>query len=143
MSFETTDIKLQVSKYERKIRWMAKEEKTRIRINRYNQIFISYILVIHTQSTFFFFSCRFLDNSQAGLILDVLEAVIALIYALSYVANTYSAELEVLLKLSYHVFNTMFISIFFGLFFFTYIACTNIVENWTYMCFFISWGFYL
>ncbi|CAK4071050.1 unnamed protein product [Aphanomyces euteiches] len=57
-----------VGKFERKLKWLSKEEHYRIRINRW------------------------LDNGALGLVLDILEAVVSLVFATTYVIYTYSTE---------------------------------------------------
>ncbi|KDO31210.1 hypothetical protein SPRG_03828 [Saprolegnia parasitica CBS 223.65] len=57
-----------VSKFERKTRYMVKDEHTRIRIN------------------------RFLDNGPAGLILDVLQSIVSITFATTYIIHSYSTE---------------------------------------------------
>ncbi|OQS07438.1 calcium-activated potassium channel subunit alpha-1 [Thraustotheca clavata] len=59
---------MQISKFERRTKYMVKNEQTRIRIN------------------------RFLDNGPAGLILDILESLVAIAFAISYIVLSYSDE---------------------------------------------------
>ncbi|OQR83568.1 calcium-activated potassium channel subunit alpha-1 [Achlya hypogyna] len=61
-------IQAPVSKFERKTRYMVKNEHTRIRIN------------------------RFLDNGPAGLILDVLASLVSIVFAICYIIHSYSTE---------------------------------------------------
>ncbi|RHY68307.1 hypothetical protein DYB38_008910, partial [Aphanomyces astaci] len=55
-----------VNKFERKMKWLSSEEHYRVRISRW------------------------LDNGVLGLVLDILEAVVSVVYAICYVVNSYS-----------------------------------------------------
>ncbi|KAF0691117.1 Aste57867_17594 [Aphanomyces stellatus] len=67
---ETHQMQIQanVGKFERKMRWITKEEHSRIRISRW------------------------LDNGVIGLVLDILETIVSVVYATCYIINTYSTE---------------------------------------------------
>ncbi|ETW01196.1 hypothetical protein H310_06789 [Aphanomyces invadans] len=55
-----------VNKFERKLKWLSKEEHYRVRISRW------------------------LDNGVLGLVLDILQAVVSMVFAACYVINSYS-----------------------------------------------------
>ncbi|RHY05408.1 hypothetical protein DYB36_008554 [Aphanomyces astaci] len=55
-----------VNKFERKMKWLSSEEHYRVRISRW------------------------LDNGVLGLVLDILEAVVSVVFAICYVVNSYS-----------------------------------------------------
>ncbi|RHY84143.1 hypothetical protein DYB35_001032 [Aphanomyces astaci] len=66
MNVPSVERHVSVNKFERKMKWLSSEEHYRVRISRW------------------------LDNGVLGLVLDILEAVVSVVFAICYVVNSYS-----------------------------------------------------